>query len=41
MQKLIIEIMILSYHSLRLVDVSIQAVVVHRGLPLPIQWILI
>jgi hypothetical protein len=34
MQKWRIEIMSLSYHPLRLVDVSIRAIVVHQGLAL-------
>jgi hypothetical protein len=32
MQKLRIEIMSLSYHPLHLVNVSVHAIVVHRGL---------
>jgi hypothetical protein len=37
MQKLRNEIMSLSYHPLRLVDMSIGGVAVHRGLALPVQ----
>jgi hypothetical protein len=40
-QKLRIEIMSLSYHPLRLVDVSVHAVAVHRGLALLVQSILL
>jgi hypothetical protein len=33
--------MSLSYHPLRLVDISIRAVVVHQGLPLPVLLVLL
>jgi hypothetical protein len=36
MQKLRIKIMSLSYHPLRLADMSVCTVVVHRGLALPV-----
>jgi hypothetical protein len=35
-QKLRIEIMSLFYHPLHLTDVSLHAIVVHRGLALPV-----
>jgi hypothetical protein len=40
-QKLRIEIMSISYHPLRLADVSIHTVAVHRGLALPVLPILL
>jgi hypothetical protein len=36
-----IKIMSLSYHHLRLVDVFVCAVAVHRGLVLPVQSVLL
>jgi hypothetical protein len=41
MQKLRIEIMSLSYHPLRLADVSIRTVTVHQGLALPVILVLL
>jgi hypothetical protein len=41
MQKLRTEIMSLSYHPLHLADVSIRAVVVHRGLALRVHLVLL
>jgi hypothetical protein len=40
-QKLRIEIMSLSYHPLRLADVSVHAVAVHRGLALSVCAVLL
>jgi hypothetical protein len=37
MQKLRIKMMSLSYHPLHLMDVSVHAVAVHRGLALPVH----
>jgi hypothetical protein len=41
MQKLRTEVISLSYHPLRLADVSIRAVAVHRGLALSVHPILL